>query len=101
MRISYREMPTCRRPRWKGLKGLMRDRRGRRRGLYRVCTRKKNLYSEYVGLLKAVANAILDTGLTAELSTIYTNIQKILDLRHKYLRLSLQRPTDNPKDDPS
>jgi AMP deaminase len=35
------------------------------------------------------------------LSAIYTNIQKVLDLRHKYLRVSLQRHGDNPKDDPS
>ncbi|KAK6534447.1 AMP deaminase [Arthrobotrys megalospora] len=40
-----------------------------------------------------------DAGITAELQTIYTNVQKILDLRHKYIRLSLQGPTDNPKDD--
>ncbi|KAF3924681.1 hypothetical protein AA313_de0205895 [Arthrobotrys entomopaga] len=40
-----------------------------------------------------------DTGITAELQTIYTNVQKILDLRNKYIRLSLQGPTDNPKDD--
>ncbi|KAF3918988.1 hypothetical protein ABW20_dc0109532 [Dactylellina cionopaga] len=40
-----------------------------------------------------------DAGITAELETIYTNVQKILDLRHKYIRLSLQGPTANPKDD--
>ncbi|KAK6340915.1 AMP deaminase [Orbilia brochopaga] len=40
-----------------------------------------------------------DAGITAELQTIYTNVQKILDLRTKYIRLSLQGPTDNPKDD--
>ncbi|KAK6361796.1 AMP deaminase, variant 2 [Orbilia blumenaviensis] len=40
-----------------------------------------------------------DSSITAELQTIYTNVQKILDLRHKYIRLSLQGPTDNPKDD--
>jgi AMP deaminase len=39
--------------------------------------------------------------LSAELSAIYTNIQKVLDLRHKYLRVSLQGHADNPKDDPS
>jgi len=42
-----------------------------------------------------------DPGITKELSEIYTNIQKILDLRHKYMRLSLQGKTDNPKDDAS
>jgi len=40
-----------------------------------------------------------DSQITSELSTIYTNIQKILDLRHKYMRLSLQNDNDNPKDD--
>lgn len=42
-----------------------------------------------------------DATISNELSTIYTNIQKILDLRHKYLRISLQEPFDNPKDEPS
>ena len=41
-----------------------------------------------------------DATISNELSTIYTNIQKIIDLRHKYLRISLQEPTDNPKDEP-
>jgi AMP deaminase len=44
--------------------------------------------------------AASDAHVTAELSSIYTNIQKILDLRHKYIRLSLQGAFDNPKDDP-
>jgi AMP deaminase len=42
-----------------------------------------------------------DSHITSELSTIYTNIQKILDIRHKYMRLSLQEDGDNPKDDPN
>jgi len=42
-----------------------------------------------------------DAHITSELSTIYTNIQKILDVRHKYMRLSLQQDGDNPKDDPN
>jgi AMP deaminase len=42
-----------------------------------------------------------DARITSELSTIYTNIQKILDIRHKYMRLSLQQDGDNPKDDPN
>ncbi|KAJ1333736.1 AMP deaminase [Microdochium nivale] len=42
-----------------------------------------------------------DSYITAELSTIFQSIQKIIDLRHKYIRLSLQRDGDNPKDDPS
>ncbi|KUI57247.1 AMP deaminase [Cytospora mali] len=41
-----------------------------------------------------------DPSITAELSSILKNVQKILDIRHKYIRLSLQGPTDNPKDDP-
>ncbi|PVH98175.1 AMP deaminase [Periconia macrospinosa] len=45
--------------------------------------------------------AMSDASVTAELSAIYTNIQKVLDLRHKYIRLSLQGNFDNPKDDPS
>lgn len=40
-----------------------------------------------------------DPHITAELSTIFKNIQKIIDFRHKYIRLSLQRDGDNPKDD--
>ncbi|KAK0717047.1 hypothetical protein B0T26DRAFT_277263 [Lasiosphaeria miniovina] len=42
-----------------------------------------------------------DPQITAELTTIFKNIHQILDARHKYMRLSLQRPGDNPKDDPS
>lgn len=41
-----------------------------------------------------------DANVTSELTAIYTSIQKILDIRHKYIRLSLQGPTDNPRDDP-
>ena len=42
-----------------------------------------------------------DSSVTSELTAIYSNIQKILDIRHKYMRLSLQGATDNPRDDPS
>lgn len=42
-----------------------------------------------------------DAHVTSELSTIYTNIQRVLDIRHKYIRLSLQGEGDNPKDDPN
>ena len=45
-------------------------------------------------------NVTGDSNITSELSEIYTNIQKVLDIRHKYIRLSLQGPNDNPKDDP-
>lgn len=44
--------------------------------------------------------AASDSNVTTELSAIYTNIQKVLDIRHKYIRLSLQGASDNPKDDP-
>ncbi|KAL1955727.1 hypothetical protein VTO42DRAFT_8125 [Malbranchea cinnamomea] len=42
-----------------------------------------------------------DDAITAELHIICSKIQKLLDIRHKYIRLSLQRQGDNPKDDPS
>ena len=45
-------------------------------------------------------DAANDSSVTAELRAIYSNIQKILDIRHKYIRLSLQGPTDNPRDEP-
>jgi AMP deaminase len=45
--------------------------------------------------------AMSDSSVTTELTAIYTNVQKVLDLRHKYIRLSLQRNFDNPKDDSS
>ena len=51
----------------------------------------------------ATANDLVGNNLTitSELSVIYTNIQKILDMRHKYMRLSLQEQGANPKDEPS
>lgn len=53
------------------------------------------------GRPRITSNELLeDPTLTAELSAIYTNIQKVLDLRHKYMRVSLQGASDNPKDDP-
>lgn len=36
---------------------------------------------------------------TSELSAIYANITRVLDIRHKYIRMSLQGPHDNPKDE--
>ncbi|KAI0379701.1 AMP deaminase [Hypomontagnella monticulosa] len=55
------------------------------------------------GASTSVASAMgsNDPHVVAELGTIFQNIQKILDIRHKYIRLSLQRDGDNPKDDPS
>ena len=41
-----------------------------------------------------------DSGITAELATIFTNIKKVLDLRHKYIDLSLQKDDENPKNQP-
>ncbi|KAI5462934.1 hypothetical protein BGZ63DRAFT_422345 [Mariannaea sp. PMI_226] len=38
--------------------------------------------------------------ITTELSTICQSIQRILDVRRKYISLSLQGPDDNPRDDP-
>lgn len=40
-----------------------------------------------------------DSGITTELQTIYRNIQNVMDIRHKYMRLSLQGPEDNPRDE--
>lgn len=40
-----------------------------------------------------------DSSVTTELQTIYSNIQKVMDIRHKYIRLSLQGPEDNPRDE--
>lgn len=37
---------------------------------------------------------------SSEMNAIYANITKCLDIRHKYIRLSLQRSGDNPKDQP-
>ncbi|RKF64074.1 AMP deaminase [Erysiphe neolycopersici] len=42
-----------------------------------------------------------DTSIVSELISIYANIQKILDLRRKYIRLSLQLDGDNPRDEPN
>lgn len=42
-----------------------------------------------------------DSHITSELSTIYSDIQKILDIRKKYIGLSLQGDGDNPKDGPN
>lgn len=42
-----------------------------------------------------------DPQINAELSTIFKDVQKVIDIRNKYIRLSLQGPNDNPKDDPT
>ncbi len=41
-----------------------------------------------------------DPQISAELSAIFKSIQKVVDIRRKYIALSLQGPNDNPKDDP-
>lgn len=38
--------------------------------------------------------------ITPELNAIFVNIKRVLDIRRKYIRLSLQGPNDNPKDSP-
>lgn len=43
--------------------------------------------------------AISEDAITAELGVICRKIQGLLDTRHKYIRLSLQRQGDNPKDE--
>ncbi|KAI2776963.1 AMP deaminase 2 [Daldinia loculata] len=52
-------------------------------------------------LPEAVLPAEADEFAKSELTITFQNIQKVLDIRHKYIRLSLQRDGDNPKDDPS
>ena len=38
--------------------------------------------------------------ITPELNAIFVNIKRVMDIRRKYIRLSLQGPSDNPKDSP-
>ena len=52
-----------------------------------------------IGLAATGGFASGDAHVTAELRTIYTKVQRILDIRHKYMRLSLQASSDNPKND--
>ncbi|CAL8582744.1 AMP deaminase [Xanthoria parietina] len=42
----------------------------------------------------------IDRSIHPELEEMSSMIQRVLDLRHKYIELSLQRPNDNPKDHP-
>ncbi|KAL8944993.1 MAG: hypothetical protein Q9211_000426 [Gyalolechia sp. 1 TL-2023] len=48
----------------------------------------------------AEESVLHDTSISTELREMSSMIQKVLDLRHKYIELSLQRPGDNPKDHP-
>ncbi|PGH13149.1 AMP deaminase [Helicocarpus griseus UAMH5409] len=41
-----------------------------------------------------------EDGITKELSLICRKIQGLLDMRQRYIRLSLQRSSDNPRDEP-
>ena len=41
-----------------------------------------------------------DSSVTSELAAIYTNIKQVLDARHKYIDLSLQKDDENPKNQP-
>ncbi|KAH8893714.1 AMP deaminase [Thozetella sp. PMI_491] len=59
------------------------------------------LHTGAVAGVGSTTYADADPQITTELSTIFQNIHKILDIRHKYMRLSLQGPNDNPKDEPS
>ncbi|CAG8767616.1 2857_t:CDS:2, partial [Cetraspora pellucida] len=47
---------------------------------------------------KADIEEIIDENVQTELETIYTDFHKCLELRDKYMKLSLQRLGDNPKD---
>lgn len=43
---------------------------------------------------------MLGSDISPELSAISINIKRVLEMRHKYIHLSLQGPRDNPKDGP-
>ncbi|KAM0712027.1 hypothetical protein Q7P37_011121 [Cladosporium fusiforme] len=58
---------------------------------------KEGIHGAGAGVGLEAAN---DSNVTSELQTIYSNIQKVMDVRHKYIRLSLQGPEDNPRDEP-
>ncbi len=48
-----------------------------------------------------IGNASMQgSDISPELSAICVNIRRVLDIRHKYINLSLQGPGDNPKDGP-
>lgn len=47
---------------------------------------------------EALPSAMGNSYITAELRAICTSIQDVLDIRHRYIGLSLQGPNDNPKD---
>ncbi|KAG0372651.1 AMP deaminase [Mortierella sp. AD032] len=47
---------------------------------------------------KSASNSKLDSQIAEELRTLYTNFQKCLELRDKYMKVSAQRVGDNPSD---
>ncbi|KAL9005730.1 MAG: hypothetical protein Q9188_001487 [Gyalolechia gomerana] len=49
---------------------------------------------------QAEESVLNDTSINNELREMSSMIQRVLNLRHKYIALSLQRPGDNPKDHP-
>ncbi|WYZ42999.1 hypothetical protein EsH8_VI_000698 [Colletotrichum jinshuiense] len=55
----------------------------------------------HTAALGVAAFSDTDPHITAELSAISENIQSIMDLRKRYIGLSLQGPDDNPKDNQS
>ncbi|KAK6212992.1 AMP deaminase [Colletotrichum tabaci] len=57
--------------------------------------------SNHPAALGVAAFSDTDPHITAELSAISKNIQSIMDLRERYIGLSLQGPDDNPRDEPS
>lgn len=62
---------------------------------------EEGLHGAGIGVGRGVGGfADDDAHATAEVRSIYTNIKKIQDMRHKYMRLSQQEDGDNPKDDP-
>ncbi|KAL0936649.1 AMP deaminase [Colletotrichum truncatum] len=58
-------------------------------------------FSNRSAALGAAAFSDTDPHITAELSSISKNIQSIMHLRQRYIKLSLQGNDDNPKDDAS
>ena len=68
--------------------------------------RENNTFSDvsasHVANVGLLGNTLFDTepNITSELSAISKNIQRIVDLRRKYIALSNQGPNDNPRDGP-
>lgn len=90
---------------------LQADQDARRHDLHPGVPHERKTFLEQQGLHGAGAGIGLGAGaggfaasdnyVTEELRSIYDKITKVLDIRHKHIRLSLQGQNDNPKDDPS